>query len=217
MTTVTPFPLDRFFSHTPVHTYSKKYILLKPESPLAEVFYLEKGYVRMYGVSPYGFELTIHIFTPGAFFPLMYTLNDVSNRYFYEALTPITIRTARKEAVQQFLETNPKVLLDLTKRLLSGLDKVTSRLELLASEKAHVRVASSILYLAKHFGSATGSDIVIDQSFTQENIGSLAGISRETASREWKKLETAGIVSYRKKKIIIHDMTKLSSRLASRS
>ena len=214
MSPSSPPELVKFFEDMPVHQYKRKDLILKPDTKLQVLHYLAKGHVTVYSISPQGAAMTIHTFDPGSLFPLMFAFSDSPNRYYFEALDKVEVRVADKEKVKEFLLMHPAILFDVTKRLLMGLDKMTMRLELLTVEKAHLRVISALIYFARHFGKETKAGLVIDYPLTHQEIGALSGLSRETVSREWKKLERAHLVMH-KKNIIIPDYAKFKSSLDS--
>ncbi len=192
------------------HTYKKNEILFHPGQPINTAFYLKHGYVKMYGVSTDGVETTIHIFIPGSYFPMISIIGQGENKYYFEALSPVQGYIIPKDQLIAFLKKHPEVLFDLTSRIVTGLEKLVFRMEQLTHEKAEKKVASSLLYLAKHFGEDTGGEITIQEVFTHKDIASLAGMTRETASRAWKKLEKNGIVRYHKRNIIVSKPDQLT-------
>lgn len=206
--------IEHFFYQFQKYTYKKGELILQPEHNPIGAYYLSKGYVREYGISPSGNEISLHIFFPQSYFPMMWVISDIPNRYYYEALTDIEVYSAPKEDILTFLENNSDVLLNLTQRLFLGLDKLTARLEYVSSGKAYDKVVSILLYLARHFGEEKGKKIIINYKFTHRDIGSFAGLSRETTSREWEKLEKKGIIRYEKQFIVIEDQQKLLNELS---
>ena len=203
-----------FFAQYPAKKYKKGDLILQPED-VTGVFYLQKGYVREYGMSSLGIEVGLHIFMPFSYFPLTWVIADVPNRYYYEALTDAQIYKAPKNITLSFLKNNPDVLFDLTKRVFMGLDKLTSRLEYLSYAKAYKKVISILFYLARHFGEEKRGKIYIKHKFSHRDIGSFAGVSRETASREWEKLVHKEIIGYVDKYIVIFDAKKLKEEMMS--
>lgn len=200
---------ESFFLRFPKKILKKGEVIVEAEETPEEAFYLKKGYVRAYTMSPQGIELTLHIFTPGSYFPMMFILNDLENRYYFEALTQSEIFVIPKGKIISFLRKNPAVLEDLTSRLLRGLDKMMLRIEYLVYSSAKVRVSSALMFLTHHFGKKAGTIIKISLPFTHREIAAFAGISRETVSRELKKLQKDKIIGYKKQFITIKYLDRL--------
>lgn len=205
--------IETFFIQFPEHQFAKGNIILHPEQHVTGASYLKSGYVRSYGISPQGIEITIHIFSPGAYFPMINILNDLPNRYYYEAMTDVTIQTAPKEQMRTFLKEEPEVLFELTSRILAGLDKMTLRIEHLAFAKAYNRLVSVLLYLVRHFGEEKDGKVELKEKFTHRDIASLAGMTRETASREWEKLQKKGLISHENQVIVVNDLQRLRDEM----
>ena len=204
--------IKNFFTKFPLQRYSKGEIVLHPEDNPSGAYYLASGHVREYAISPQGIEVTIHIFNPHSFFPMTWILSDIPNRYYYEAFTDVELYSAPKDKIMSFLKQEPDVVFDLTQRIFSGVDKLTARIEHLAFGKAYTRVVSVLIYLARHFGEKKDDNsVVFKYKLTHREIASLAGISRETASREWEKLQEQSLISYVDQMISIKDLKKLEA------
>ncbi|MFI5265712.1 MAG: Crp/Fnr family transcriptional regulator, partial [Candidatus Levyibacteriota bacterium] len=123
---------ESFFAkfHTPLR-FKKNQTIFWPDRQPSGVFYVKSGFIRQYLVSKDGKELTVNILKPETYFPLIWALNNVTNVYFYECLTEVTLLKAPREAVVKQLENYPDLLYDLTKRILSGLDGITKMMETL--------------------------------------------------------------------------------------
>ena len=197
------------FSRFPKKILRKGKVIIEAEETPDEVFYLKKGYVRAFSLSPQGVELTLHIFTPGSYFPMIFILNEIKNRYYFETLTEAEIYVIPKGKIISFLRKNPAVLEDLTSRLLRGLDKMMLRIEYLVYSSAKVRVNSTLMFLARHFGKKEGIMIKISLPVTHREIAAFAGISRETVSRELEKMQKDKTISYKKQFISIKYIDKL--------
>ncbi|MEO6509195.1 MAG: Crp/Fnr family transcriptional regulator [Patescibacteria group bacterium] len=206
--------IGAFYSQFPLHTFKKGEIIILPDDNPSVVFYLKEGLVREYAISLQGIEITLHIFHPHSYFPMMWAIADIPNRYYYEAFGDVQLFRAPKDKVIAFLKENSDILLELTKRVFQGLDKLTSRIEYLSYGKAYERVVSVLLYLDRHFGKEKDKQIHFENTFTHRDIGSLAGITRETTSRELEKLKKKGIISYDHQSIIINDIGNLKSQLS---
>ena len=198
--------IDTFFSHFPRKVLKKGTLIIDAEETPEEAFYLKKGYVREYSLSPQGVELTLHIFAPGSYFPMTAIISKTENRYFFETITSVEVFVVPKEDVINFLRKEPDVVLDLSRRLLLGLDKLILRIELLTSGNARSRILSALSFLAKHFGEHKGNSVSLTEVFTHRDLASFAGISRETASRELEKLQKENIIRYRRHKITINNL-----------
>lgn len=205
--------VEVFFTQYRLLKYRKGEILFRADDAPPGVYYLKDGFIKQYIISPDGSELILHIYGPESFFPMMWALGDMPNTYFYAALTPATTFRAPKDRALQFLNENPEVVLELTKRLYHGVDGLLKRVEHLSLGTAHTRVISVLLYLARHFGKKKGKDIIIPHKFTHHDIASIVGTVRETTTRELENLMKEGIIKYEDHSLVIKDIKKLQKML----
>ncbi|MBI4009356.1 Crp/Fnr family transcriptional regulator [Candidatus Roizmanbacteria bacterium] len=205
--------IQAFFTKFPLKRYKKEEVLIDPNEELKGAFYLAKGFVREYTISPQGDELTLHVFAPGSYFPMTWVINGIKNRYYYEALMTCETHIASKEKVLGFFEKEPSVIFELSKRLLQGIDKFLVRIEYFASGTAKIRVISAVLFLARHFGVEKKNAIKLQYPFTHREIASFAGVSRETASREIERIRSQKLVEIRDHKLEIKNIDILKKQL----
>lgn len=203
--------IEDFFEKYKTYRFERKSIIISPGDNTTDAFYLKEGFIREYSISEEGIELTIHMFAPGAFFPMTSVITDIPHNYFYEAMTEVELARAPKTEVVEFLKREPEVLFDLTTRIFRGLDKLLKRMQNLIFHSAYKRTIAALLFLNRHFGEKTEGKSVLQGKFTHNDIAHFAGISRETASRELSKLEKLGYVKQDSSKIEILDGEKLAS------
>lgn len=201
--------VEVFFTQYKLLKYKKGEILFRAEDTPPGVYYLKNGFVKQYIISPEGSELILHIYSPQSFSPMMWALGDIPNTYFYAALTSVIAFRAPKDKTLQFLNDNPDVVLELTKRLYHGISGLLNRIEHLSLGTAHTRVISVLLYLTRHFGEKKGKGIIIPHKFTHHDIAALVGTARETTTRELEYLMKEGIVKYKDHSLVIPDIKKL--------
>ena len=201
--------LAQFFSGFRRLHYKKGETILRAEEESPGVFYLKRGYVRLYSLSTEGEELTLIIFRPKDIFPLMWVMTHTPNVYFLEAMTPVEICRSTKEEFLEFIKTNNNVFFELTGRILVRFGGLLSRMEYLVFGNAYNKVASILLICAERFGRKMGNQIEIQVPLIHKEVASLVGITRETASIELKKLEKRGMIRYRGRHIMIKDPQKL--------
>ena len=201
----------KFFHQYPKQTFpAKKTILTASQDPI-NIYYLANGFVRQIVNSASGDELTIHIYTPGSYFPMSNVLNQQSNRYIFQTITDATVYLIPKKDIEIFLRQNPDQLWGLTQRLSAGLEGLSQRIELLTVSNAEQRVASAIAFFAKHLGEENNTGLELTIRLTHREIAAMAGLSRERTSLELEKLSKLRILSTEKKYISILNYKKLIS------
>jgi CRP/FNR family transcriptional regulator len=212
--------LDSFFQEAKLLYCKKRTLLLHPHDTPSNIFYIKSGYVRVFRMSEDGEELTLTILKPKDFFPLTYGMNNASNPYYLEAITPLELWRAPQEQFLHFIKSNPDVLYDLTTRILVRFDGALTRMEYLVFSTAYIKVATTLLICAKRFGepiasNATqgGEDIVVQVPLTHRDIATLVGITRETTSLEMKKLEKQGFLGRMGRLLVIKNIKRLEEEI----
>lgn len=201
--------LNNFFSQFKLLYYKKDEIILRPDDTPSGVFYLCKGYVRLYSISQTGEELTLIIFKPEDFFPIVWAINNTPDEYYCEAMTPVEVWRAPREEFLAFIKSDPDVFLELTSRILIRLGGLLERMGYLVFGSAYQKVASILVICAQRFGLKEGKGIKICVPLTHKDIANLVGITRETASVEMKKLERKGFIYHRGRLFMIKDIKGL--------
>ncbi len=201
--------LFQFFSQYHSLKYKKRETILRSQDTPAGVFFLKKGYVRSYSVSSDGEELTVLIYKPGDVFPYTWTLNNIPNSYYFEAMTPAELVRVPKDAFLLFLETNKEIFTELTKRLVVRFAGLLERMEHLVFGNAYEKVASILVICVERFGESRKNSVFIPLPLTHKDIAALIGLTRETVSIEIKKLEDKKIIRCKNRYIIVKSLEKL--------
>ncbi len=189
--------------------YKKGEALLRAGDEPRGVFFLKKGFVRLYSLSKQGEELTLIIFKSGEIFPLTWMMSNIPNVYNLLAITPVEIKRVPRDDFLAYVKSNSDLLLDFLDEALNRLSRILQRMEYLVFGNAKNKVASILLICAERFGRKQGSKIIIELPLTHSDIASLVGLTRETASIEMKKLEKEGSIDYRGRLVLIKNLKGL--------
>jgi CRP-like cAMP-binding protein len=206
---------EEFYNQFKIRNYKKGEMLIRADDDPQGIFCLTRGYVRQYTISKTGTELTLHILKPLSYFPMVWAINGTPNVYYFEALTPVEVGRAPRDQVVNFIKDKPTIIFALMSELLEDYAETLTRVEHLVFSDAYRRVISILLYIIKHFGEKNHDGIIVRHRFTQQDLATLVGISRETASNEMVKLEKKGLVKYVDHAMEFSNVRKLNSELIS--
>jgi CRP-like cAMP-binding protein len=181
--------------------------------PGNNILFVQNGLIKMYVISINGEELTLNIFKPGTFFPMLNVFNEDNSHYQYEALEDSEILIAPKEELEKFLKTEPDIVWDLLHRVYRGMDGLLQRMVQFMSGDAYTKTIIQLLLLAKRFGVQEEKGLRITIPMTHLELSSHAGISRETVSRIMKGLENKGLIQNDRSSVIIEDIALLENIL----
>lgn len=201
-----------FFKSYKKKEYRTKERIINADESINSIYFLEKGLVKQYTITREGEEITLHIFKPFSYFPIMLVLSNNPNSYFFEAVQDTTVYVAPTKDVLEFINTNDDVLKDLTVRLSMGIVGLLKKIENIISEQAYSRVISTLLYLGKSIGKKEEKDTSVSLIMSHADIASWVGLQRETVSRQLERLHKKGIVQ-NQNHILSLDITKLTEEL----
>jgi CRP/FNR family transcriptional regulator len=186
--------IKKQFSTYPKRTYPKGQIILFADENPTHIYYVVSGKVRVFAISYRGDEVIANIFSSGAFFPMSWAINNTPNTYFYKTEVDTTVHVIPPEDARKFLRDNPDVLMDLLGRVYRGVDGLLGRVVHLMSGSAHSRLMYELLIEAKRFGEIQKNG-TIKLGVNEQDLAARAGMSRETVSREMKKLKSKKLLS----------------------
>lgn len=206
--------IHEYFSKYPQRSYPKGQILVFADESPEHIYYIQSGKVRKYGITYRGDEVIVNIFKPPAFFPMSWALNRTPNKYFYKTEAETVVHIVPADEALQFLKDNPDVTLDLLSRIYRGMDGLLGRIVHLMSGTAKSRLIYELIIEARRFGKQQkdGSYLL---NVSELDLAARAGMSRETVSREMRKLKELKLISLDSQKMIVKDLAGLEKALGA--
>jgi CRP/FNR family transcriptional regulator, cyclic AMP receptor protein len=208
--------VDKQFGKYPSRVYPKGQILIFANEDPEYIFYITKGRVIKYDISYRGDEVVVNIFKAPAFFPMSWAINRLPNKYFYKADEITEVHTISVDEALIFLRENPDVMYDLLARIYQGMEGMLSRLVQLMSGTAKSRLVQELIIECRRFGEKQ-ADGSCKLTISEQSLAARVGLSRETVSREIRKLKDRGLVHLQKHHIIINNVSALEAILATES
>jgi CRP/FNR family transcriptional regulator, cyclic AMP receptor protein len=197
--------LEKFFSQFRTIYYKKGETFLRPGEIPQGINFLKKGFVRLYSLSYEGKDLTLVLYKPGEFFPVVWSLTGARSIYYFEALSPVEIERASREEFGKFINDNIDVFKEVTDHIVHRFQMALKRMEYLVFGNANSRLASILLICGRDFGIDTPEGKEIQIPFTHKDIAAILGVTRETVSIELKKFEKMRLIGYNSRRIVIKD------------
>ena len=209
--TLTPSKkLYNFFSQHKVLQYKKGETFLRAGDIPQGIYFLKKGYVRLYSLSSAGKELTLVIYKPGEFFPVVFTFTAEPSVYYFETLSEVEMSRVPREKFIPFIRENPDVFDEVNLHIIERFQIALRRMEYLTFGNANSRLASILLICARYFGVREDhKEIKIPIPFTHKDIANLVGVARETVSIELKKFIDKGLIEKKGRLLVIKNRKAL--------
>lgn len=209
------YHLEKFFLKGKQYRFQKGQIILRPDIEPSGIYYIEKGYVRVYYLTESGREKLHVIYKSGELFPLLLVLRNIHKDAYYEALNEVICRKVEKEVFLRELE-NPYFSKALAQRLADLLNVFIARLDNLETHGGPARVIARLLFLAERFGQKIEGGVLIDAPITHKDIADSVALNRESVSRQIEDLRKKQVVQIRNHKFLIPSIKKLQKELISK-
>lgn len=207
--------LTRYFQSHKSYFYKKGEAIIRPDDGAHSIFYIKKGYVRVYRITEWGDIKLLLIYKTGEFFPIFWTFYDKPSIEYFEAMCDTEISKSPKGEFSEFLDKNPDVFKKVAQRVLTVLEISADRTDNLLFTDAYSRVIARLLHMIKRFGDKEEGEVTIQAPVTQKDIAYSIGMTRETASRQLSKLERKRLITYKGHLIVIKNVEKLREELAN--
>jgi len=204
--------IARFFDGFPARSFSKGQVIIHAHEDPTHVFRLVEGRVKQCDISPGGDEIVLNTFKPPAFFPMSYAINRTPNLYSFKTEAESELRLAPVNEAVGFLKANPDVTFDLLARVYRGTDGLLGRLAHLMAGTARSRVLYALLIECRRFGEPRGAGMAV--ALTESDLAAHAGLTRETVSREIRKLKQEDLISVIKNEIFVNRVERLAESVS---
>jgi CRP/FNR family transcriptional regulator, cyclic AMP receptor protein len=208
-----PAQYESLFTSEKTLLYKKGEVIIRADDNPTGVFNLKNGYVKMNTFFDDGRELTLNIFKPGTYFPMIWAIGNVPNVYLFESLTDAQLYRIGRDKLTGFLKSQPEILYEFTRRVLVGMDAQMMNMKYLLNGVSSQRIIAALLILVKRFGVKSGGKTIINLPLTHQDIACLAGMTRETVSITLNKLRERGLISYSRHLIVIQQPEKLEKEV----
>lgn len=197
------------------HYTKKRTILFQGEIPRA-VMILQKGLIKVYGITTSGDQRTVTLLSEGDVFPMSWVFGKSSvGMYYYEALTDCTVLSVSKEDYVNALESDPLLKAQMFDNYMAHYIGATMHVYALEQSHAQDKLAYILQYLVARFGEKLPDGrFKINLRLSHQDIAEMVGITRETTAVELHRLKQKGLIDYQKFTYFI-DRAKLVRTMGS--
>ena len=203
--------LKEFGRRVPDTHVEQGQIFFTPGDRSEALFMLKRGRVRIYKVTPEGWEFTLAVVEAGTMFGEMALTAQRMWEAYAEAMEPSDICILQNTELERIVRGNPEVGIKLIRILSERLRLCETRLEDITLKNVPARLASLILQLAASEGIMTPKGPRIPTHYTHRQIAMMIGSSRESVTRAFTKLQRDGAVELRHRHIFVKDIEALES------
>lgn len=206
--------MDKIVENVNTRDYKKGDYIFRTGHKADRLYIVCSGKMKIYKYLSDGREQILYIYSAGDFVGAFNLLKKDEYKYNAVALEDTTIITLRKEDFDEIIIKNPTITLKILEKSYERIRWAEALVARLSSGTADAKVAGLLLNLIDDFGTETERGIELDLSINREEMGSYAGISRETMTRRLRLLKELDYIDFEgNKKIIIKDKEKLEELL----
>lgn len=161
------------------------------------------GKMKIYKYLSDGREQILYIYGAGDFVGGFNLLKEDEYKYNAEALEDTVVSTLSKKEFNSIILNNPTITLKVLEKAYERIRWAEDLVDRLSTISTDAKVASLLLRLEDDFGTRNGDEIILNLTINREEMGSYAGISRETMTRKLRLFKELGIIDFHGNKIII--------------
>lgn len=207
---LSPADLDTFADMVQYRRYPRGAFIFNQHETGSAMYLLAAGRVKVSLASPDGKELALNYLEAPAHFGEMSLVDSEPRSADVIAVTDVELFSLDARDLSAAIQLNPKLALSLIATLSRRLRHTIARLEDMAFHDATHRVMRVMLNVATASYESRGVPVI--QGLTHYDIATLAGTSRETASRIISSLAREEVVATKGRKIVV-DLIRLRERL----
>lgn len=188
------------------------------QGDIADYLYIMKdGRAKLCQIGTDGQQVNLRTLIPGQLFG---AVGAVEPRSTYpacaQALEDSTAVAIESAAFRHVLETRPHLSLNLMRLMTGYIREIQERYRELATERVEQRIARALLRLAAQFGRKNNDGLLIELSFSREDLAEMTGTTLYTVSRTLSAWEKRGVIKTGRERIILpnpHDLVRLAEDL----
>jgi CRP/FNR family transcriptional regulator len=198
-------PVD-YIKQFPLRKFQRGSVLLSAGDPLASVFAIREGYLKVTSISDAGIERLLWIAGRYDFAPVEQLFSKSGTaRFFYTAVSDGSYYDIPKADLLAYAHDNPDFMAEIARGMSEHYDDFLQRVDAIDGLSVGERLRSTLLYLSSRF-SANSSVNLYEEGLriTHQDLAAMIGSTRETTSIELANLRREGLIDYDRKSFIVH-------------
>lgn len=193
-----------FLSHCHTYKYPSKINLIQHNNKTDTLYYIVKGSVSVLIQDKNGKEMILAYLNQGEFVGELGLFGDKQEcNTWIRTKTTCEISEISYQKFYKLIQINHEILIYLTSQIAHRLQMTSKKVANLAFLDVTERIAQTLLNLAKQPNAITHPD-GMQIKITRQEIGQIAGCSRETVGRILKILANQNRISAHGKTIVIY-------------
>lgn len=209
--------LEALLDDLRLREYAKDELIFHQGDESRQVYFVLRGKVRVYKISPAGSETSIDIFGENDLIGELAALDNRPRSATAKAVTPVTLLTMTQENFLHRLQTSNGLAVGLAKVLAQKLRWTAGYAESIAQYDAAGRLLHIILINNERYGVDAGNGRrLVPMGLNQTDLASMIGARREWVNRilsDWRK---RGLLEFDNGEITLLDVARVLAERDSR-
>ncbi|WP_373286629.1 Crp/Fnr family transcriptional regulator [Anoxybacteroides voinovskiense] len=179
-----------------------------------EVYYIQSGKIQISKIAADGQELALRICSKGDIVGEL-TLFAEQAKYLLNAkvLEDGIVSCIQRDVLEKSLLENNKLALEFMKWMSDHFRKTQTKFRDLVLHGKKGALYSTLIRMCNSYGVMKENGILIDLQLTNQELANFCGTSREVVNRLLKDLREQGIISIKRGKITVHNLTYLRNEI----
>ena len=183
--------------------FDKDEVVFRPNDPADVMYYMVSGTIKISKLMPDGKAQILYIYNADDFVGGLNILSGDHYLYLGETLEASKIGYIPKKIFSKYVLTNTQSLHSFIEKSYDRIRWAEELISRLSSSNAEIKVAGLLISLIDSYGNKKGDDIYLNLAITREEMGSYAGLTRDTMTRKLNEFKKRGIIDFRGNNIII--------------
>lgn len=206
--------IDNIKSGITITKYKRNEFLFKPKDRANNMYIIATGKIKVYTISSSGVEQMLYIYQKNDFIGGLNLLKRIEYIYYGQAIEETMVISLSRYCFDNIIKKYPSVSIKILEESFLRIRHAEDLLTRLIENSADKKVASLLLSLARNFGVKKIEGILLELNISRENMGSFAGLTRETVIRKLAELKEKKVIELiETKKILIKDVEYLKQVL----
>lgn len=177
-----------------------------------KVFFLKKGFVKLFQMSEDGHEPVIYLYGPESLLGLRaLTAKDPSHWHTCEAITDCEVVIMSAEEYRKILSDNPEYIIDLLYSYIQRLNYTERRLYGFVTAETVSRVAAFLYDSMLRFGEKKEKAVLIPIPLTHQLVSEFVGSARESVTIALNKLVKENVITHTRGSITVLSTDRLKT------
>ena len=189
--------LNQVAAHMQLREYERGEALFWEGDPCAGLHVIERGFVKLYRLSPQGRQYIVRVLQEGDTCNEVPTFDGGANPVNVEALETTRVWVIQPDILRELLQAHA----EFSQKVIDNLAKNLRGLVRMVSEMAFYQVTHRLARLI----SEQTPDELSGTPWTQEQLAARLGTVREVVARSLKELERSGAINLDKRRIEVSD------------